>query len=248
MTFPWLFHDQLKFSMTQKCWKPSLLGAYFCSVTRRIFPVFKQHEIFGPKKWNSVTFPWPRLFSLKSMTFPGLENAFSNSMTFHDFSWLFMTVRTPIQPNAKPSNLSWGHSLRPSLNVKLLCTEPNSLRHSSSLPLQTMIKYMESSTFEMKSLHSRSSNVDHTNLMLGSTKTTYVELGWSFHELKPLLKSMPGKTWHSWLFSSIMAFCPHINDEANAMETGKNATKSMVCTENSWCVINKKSFIFKRKV
>ena len=87
MTFPWLFHDQLKFSMTQKCWKPSLLGAYFFSVTRKIFPVFKQHEIFGPKKWNSMTFPWPRLFSLKSMTFPGLENAFSNSMTFHDFSW-----------------------------------------------------------------------------------------------------------------------------------------------------------------
>ena len=87
MTFPWLFHDQFKFSMTQKCWKPSLLGAYFCSVTRRIFPVFKQHEIFGPKKWNSMTFPWSQPFSLKSMTFPGLENAFSNSMTFHDFSW-----------------------------------------------------------------------------------------------------------------------------------------------------------------
>ena len=31
-----------------------------------------------------MTFPQPRPFFLKSMTFPGLENAFSNSVTFHD--------------------------------------------------------------------------------------------------------------------------------------------------------------------
>ena len=106
MTFPWLFHDQLKFSMTQKCWKPSLLGAYFFSVTRRIFPVFKQHEIFGPKKWNSMTFPWPRLFSLKSMTFPGLENAFSNSMTFHDFSWPYEPCRNISVPGLTTAGIS----------------------------------------------------------------------------------------------------------------------------------------------
>ena len=114
MTFPRLFHDQFKFSMTQKCWKPSLLGAYFCSVTRRIFQVFKQHRIFGPKKWNSMTFPWPQPFSLKSMTFPGLENAFSNSMTFHDFSWPYepcclLSYYRPISglPNAVLNTSKW---------------------------------------------------------------------------------------------------------------------------------------------
>ena len=63
-----LWHDQFKFSMTKKCWKPSLLGTYhFCSITRRMFPVFKQHEIFGLKiKFNEFpmtnfkNFPWLR--------------------------------------------------------------------------------------------------------------------------------------------------------------------------------------------
>ena len=42
--------DQFKFSVTEKCRKPRLLIVYFCSMIRRMFPVFKQHEIFGPKK------------------------------------------------------------------------------------------------------------------------------------------------------------------------------------------------------
>ena len=46
-----------------------------CSITRIMFPVFKQHEICGPKR-----------FFLESMTFPSLENAFSNFVTFQDFS------------------------------------------------------------------------------------------------------------------------------------------------------------------
>ena len=53
-----------------------------------MFPVFKRHEIFGLKKQIPrvrTAFPRPLPFSLKSTTFSGLENAFSNSMTFHDF-------------------------------------------------------------------------------------------------------------------------------------------------------------------
>ena len=49
-----------------------------------MFPLFKRHEILEPK--NKI----PRLFSA---IFPNIhdfsrpENAFSNSMTFRDFSW-----------------------------------------------------------------------------------------------------------------------------------------------------------------
>ena len=69
--------------------KTQRFGGIFLLGDKSSFYVFKQHEIFGPKKRNSMSFPWPQPFSLKSMTFPGLENAFSNSMTFHDFSWLY---------------------------------------------------------------------------------------------------------------------------------------------------------------
>ena len=110
MTFPWLFHDQFKFSMTQKCWKPSLLGAYFCSVTRRIFPVFKQHEIFGPKKMKFHD------FSMTSAIFPKIHD-FSRpgKCIFKFHSWLFMTVWTlakePIEQICCPMGWSFRQCL-----------------------------------------------------------------------------------------------------------------------------------------
>ena len=51
-----------------------------------MFPVLKQHGIFGPKKRNSKAFSISWLFPLKIHGFckPGKLNALSNSMAFHD--------------------------------------------------------------------------------------------------------------------------------------------------------------------
>ena len=73
LNFPWL--RKLK---TQPFW------AYLCLMTRRMFPVFREHQIFGPKH----EIPW--LFYLKSKTFsrPGKYIfKFHDFHEFHEFSW-----------------------------------------------------------------------------------------------------------------------------------------------------------------
>ena len=70
-------------------WKPSLrnagnpafLGHTVCLINDKentVFPAFKQHGKYAPKYEVPRACPWPQPFSLKSITFPGLENAFSN--------------------------------------------------------------------------------------------------------------------------------------------------------------------------
>ena len=52
---------------------------------KEMCPAFKRHQMFGPKmKFNDISMT--SAIFLKSMTFPGPENAFANSITFHDSS------------------------------------------------------------------------------------------------------------------------------------------------------------------
>ena len=73
LNFPWLKHDE-----TQPFW------SIFSPDDIENVCSFQTARNLGTKKRNSMTFPWPRPFFLESATFPGLENAFSNSMTLHD--------------------------------------------------------------------------------------------------------------------------------------------------------------------
>ena len=63
--------------MTQKCKKAGLLGTYFCSS-------FQIAQNFWTKKMKFHDFSMTSAIFRKTTTFPGLENEFSNSMTFHD--------------------------------------------------------------------------------------------------------------------------------------------------------------------
>ena len=74
----------LNFPRLRNAENPAFLGPYSCSMTKRMLPVFKQHETFGSK--NEIPWLFYDLghFFLKSMTFQVLENVFSNSNTFHD--------------------------------------------------------------------------------------------------------------------------------------------------------------------
>ena len=94
-----LFHDQFTFSMTKNCWKPSILGAYFCSMAKKKCFQFSNSTKYFDQKMTFHDFSWHRPFSLKSMTFPSLKNAFSNSTTFHDRSTL--SDQLPTHPSLR---------------------------------------------------------------------------------------------------------------------------------------------------